>query len=128
MSTLAYPALAHPLPAAPRKTTRDTARLRPVEPEPITLSAFKHGDIALRFKHPAAFTPVLDASGQVWIIENKRLGVSVFANTGAALARELKAELAFLWEEYALADDIGLTADAHALKQNLLATLEASHG
>ena len=54
--------------------------------------------------------------------------MDVYAPTRAALVNEIKSELAFLWEEYALSDDDGLTPDARALKQNLLAAMEASNG
>jgi len=66
----------------------------------------------------------MDASGRWFVVEEARLGLSVFSPSHAQISNELKTELSFLWDEYALADDGDLSSDAIVLKQNLLSFLE----
>ena len=52
------------------------------------------------------------------------IGLDAFAETKDALAAEVREQLAFLWKEYALADDAELTESARKAKRRLLATFE----
>lgn len=52
------------------------------------------------------------------------IGLDAFAESQAALAAEVKEQLAVLWREYALADDRDLTVSARRIKRNLLSVFE----
>ena len=93
---------------------------------PVTVSVVEQGGRRLRFKKPFVFSPFIDDSRRLLVIEVPGLSLSVFASTRARLLKDLKTEISFLWDEYALASDDDLSTDARVLKQILLSLLEAS--
>jgi len=68
--------------------------------------------------------PELDETEPLIILTDLDLGIDCYAATREALIEELRAQLAMLWSEYALAEDEGLTEGARRLKVNLRARFE----
>ena len=128
MTTAVFPSIAYPRPAASTARTRAAVFNRAPETAPVTLKEFESDGQTIQLKNSLVLYPLPDETGQYLWVREKGLGLDVYAPTRAALVNEIKSELAFLWEEYALSDDDGLTPDARALKQNLLAAMEASNG
>ena len=108
---------------------RRVARKHPAaDARPVTIAFFGREDRGLRFKEPVSFTPTFDAATGLLVVDEPSLGLCVSADSRAGLEKEIKGELSFLWDEYALADDAGLSKDAQALKRNLLSLLEFANG
>jgi hypothetical protein len=76
------------------------------------------------FNKPLELTPFLDETQQLYCLEHAELGIDVYAYTRDQLDSELREQIAFLWDQYALADDEDLTESALALKNNLLTALK----
>ena len=112
---------------SPRRKAATQSR-RVMDTSPVVVSVVEQGGRCLRFKKPFVFLPFVDDSQQLLVIEVPGLSLSVFAATRARLLKDLKAEISFLWDEYALAFDDDLSTDARVLKQILLSLLEASDG
>jgi hypothetical protein len=69
-------------------------------------------------------TPDLDETQQLYCLDYPVLGINVYAYTRDQLDLELREQIAFLWDSYAMADDAELTESALRLKRNLLAILK----
>lgn len=76
-----------------------------------------------KFDQPLELTPDLDETQQLYCLEYADLGIDVYAYTRDQLDLELREQIAFLWDSYALADDAELTVSALQLKNNLLTAL-----
>jgi hypothetical protein len=94
-----------------------------VDLSPFYLQSIEYAGRAFEFIKPLELTPELDETQQLYCLENPELGIDVYAYTRDQLDVELKEQLAFLWDTYALAADGELTGAAIAVKQNLLVTL-----
>lgn len=81
--------------------------------------------LKLRFRQPKIIVPKLDESQQLILLEDTKLNLSAHACLRADLFEEVRACLHMLWTEYALEDDAKLEPEALALKQRLLAAIEA---
>jgi hypothetical protein len=110
------------------KEISDVVCIQEVDITPIELDDIPNNDHTLRFKEPTILTPVLDDSQQLFVVKDAHLGLDIFAYTRAEIIGDAKSEIAFLWNEYALAQDEDLTANALMLKKNLLSLLEVSNG
>ncbi len=75
------------------------------------------------FTRPLELTPEFDETTQLYCIEKPELGIDVYAYTRDQLDLELREQIAFLWDTYAMAADEELTGAALAVKQNLLGVL-----
>jgi len=78
----------------------------------------------LHFKNDLILTPKLDDTKQLYTIDYPKLGLTTFAHTRQELIEDIKSDIAYLWEEYALATDNELTEDARQLKNELLGLIE----
>jgi len=78
----------------------------------------------LHFKNDLILTPKLDDTKQLYTIDYPKLGLTTFAHTRQELIEDIKSDIAYLWEEYALAADNELTEDARLLKNELLGLIE----
>jgi len=101
---------------------------RKAETFPVIMKSIEQDGRCLRFKKPFTFSPFVDNSTKMIMVEERRLGICVYAETRADVLNDLKAEILFLWDEYATADDDSLSNDAMELKNNLLSVLEPSNG
>lgn len=93
---------------------------------PIAFKSFEAGGQTVRRRDgkPIVFMPTLDAeTGSIYVAADDVLGVDTYGETRRELAAELEAQLRMRWEDYALADDSELAADARALKRRLLSVL-----
>jgi hypothetical protein len=66
---------------------------------------------------PAAF---YDDDLRCYVAESPSLGITCTGKTLAEVAEDWKLQVQFVWEEYALAPDEDITADALELKKTLL--------
>lgn len=94
-----------------------------VDLSPFYLQQVTYGDRSFVFGEPLQLIPELDETEQLYCIEKPELGIDVYAYTRDQLDLELKEQIAFLWDAYALAPDNELTGAALVLKQHLLAAL-----
>jgi len=78
----------------------------------------------LHFKNDLTLTPKLDDTKQLYTIDYPKLGLTTFAHTRQELIEDIKSDIVYLWEEYALASDNELTEDAKQLKNELLEFIE----
>jgi hypothetical protein len=78
----------------------------------------------LHFKNHLILTPKLDDTKQLYTIDYPEFGLTTFAYTRQELIEEIKSDIAYLWEEYALASNDELTKDAKQLKNKLLEAIE----
>ncbi len=99
-----------------------------VDLSPFYLRNIEHAGRTFEFGKPLELTPVLDESQQLYCLEKPELGIDVYAYTRDQLDLELKEQIAFLWDTYALAADEELTGAAIAVKYNLLAVLREVPG
>jgi len=106
----------------------DVVCIQEVDLSPIEFGEIVQDGQRLRFKSPTVFVPVLDDSQQLFVLKDDQLGLDICAYTRGEITEDVKSEIAFLWNEYALASDADLTEGALALKRNLLTLLEASNG
>jgi hypothetical protein len=91
----------------------------------LDLSVFEVAHVVTRRGRLEAKLPLLldvfsDDSKQLLCVEDVRLNVLAFGATREALLDELNAQIAMLWEEYALVDDDTLDDQAIAVKRALL--------
>ncbi|GBU24462.1 hypothetical protein R83H12_01092 [Fibrobacteria bacterium R8-3-H12] len=78
----------------------------------------------LHFKNYLVLTPKLDDTKQLYTIDYPKLGLIAFAYTRQELIEDIKSDIVYLWEEYALASNNELTEDAKQLKNELLELIE----
>jgi hypothetical protein len=96
--------------------------------EEVDLSAFYLQTInfagrTFEFIKPLELTLELDETQQLYCLEKAELGIDVYAYTRDQLDLELREQIAFLWDTYAMASDEELTGAAITVKQNLLAAI-----
>jgi hypothetical protein len=91
---------------------------------PFYLQSFEHSGRKFSFINPLKLTPDRNETKQLYCLEYADLGIDVFACTRDQLDLELREQIAFLWDNFALADDTELTKSALQLKDNLLNTLK----
>ena len=77
----------------------------------------------LRFKKPRALRVQQDESGQLLVVEDAELGISVCAFTREELAEEIEAELQDLWRTY-IEGKAPLSEDAKQLRESLQHNIE----
>lgn len=94
-----------------------------VDLSPFYLQTVEYLDRAFAFTQPLELTPDLDETLQLYCLEYRSLGIDVYAYTRDQLDLELREQIAFLWDSYALADDSDLTKTAQDLKNNLRSAL-----
>jgi hypothetical protein len=100
-----------------------------LETQALDLSPFEVVEVPykagqLRFHTPKVFSPRLDESQKLLIIEDDHLNLHVYGSTREQLLDELWLQLIVLWEEYACERDEVLTDEALQLKARLLRVLE----
>jgi len=88
------------------------------------LQTIEYSGRVFAFTKPLVLTPSLDETQQLYCLEHGELGIDVYAYTRDQLDIELREQIAFLWDQYALADEAELTESALLLKKNLLAALK----
>ena len=94
-----------------------------IDESPIEISFFEKGNKRYSFRKPVLFSPHLDVSMQLYIVEYPELGIYVSVYTRAELKSEIESQIAFAWEEYAKEPDENLTTSAIELKQHINALL-----
>lgn len=95
-----------------------------VDLSPFYLQKIQYRGRCFEFPQPLEMTPFLDEeTKQLFCLEMADLGIDVYAYTRDQLDLELKEQIAFLWDTYAVASDNELTSAAMVLKRNLLAAL-----
>ena len=93
--------------------------------QPINLTQFRYGKIALRFKKPRKFIPRVNDTGRLVVIDDGYLGlVGVHGHSRRELIKELKIWLVILWHDYVLEKDKALSPEARKIKKHLLRQLE----
>ncbi|MBF0112990.1 MAG: hypothetical protein HQK74_09695 [Desulfamplus sp.] len=91
---------------------------------PFIFESVEHLDRTFIFNPTLELMPYFDEAGQLYSIEYPNLEVDVYASTLDQLKLEFSEQIAFLWDNYALADDQELTGTAQRLKRNLLSALK----
>ena len=107
----------------PREIT-DVVEIQEVDLSPIELEEVQADGLNLRFKSPNTLVPELDDSQQLFVLKESRIGLEIFAYTRSEIIADVQSEIAFLWREYALADDAELSQEALSMKRGLLDLLE----
>ena len=92
------------------------------------LQTIEHSGRTFEFSKPLELTPELDETQQLYCLEKPELGIDVYAYTRDQLDLELREQIAFLWDTYAMAANEELTGAAIVVKQNLLAALREVPG
>ena len=103
----------------------DVSSVVPVDLSPIAAPQFTVDGRVFRPSTvvPPFFTPSLDEdSGQLFTVRDDSLGIDTFAETRTRLVEELREQLAFMWREYAMADEEMLTESARKVKTALLSS------
>lgn len=95
----------------------------PKDLSPVHLAEFRYENRVLRFKPPRYLKPDLDETRQLICLEDRELGIYIFAPTREELLDELHEEIETLWSEYVMERDEVLTDKAKELKVNLLRNL-----
>ena len=90
---------------------------------PIPLD-FYVGSRYMRKRRGVKIDLLAECSDGVHTVKADKIGLDAFAETKVELVEEVRAQLAMLWKEYAMADDADLTESAQEVKRNLLATFE----
>ena len=101
----------------------DVLLIQEVDLSPAELDRIVSDGLELRFKKPVSLRPELDDTCQLFVLREPELGLDLFAYTRSEIVAELHSEIAFLWKEFAHADDAELTEQALILKRSLLANL-----
>ena len=91
---------------------------------PFYLQTIEYSCRNFAFIKPLELAPSFDETQQLYYLEYADLGIDVFAYTRDQLDQELREQIVFLWDSYALADDAELTETATQLKINLLNRLK----
>jgi len=99
----------------------DVTDIRDLDLSALVLETSHHAGLTLKAVPVLAIEPVLDETKQLLSLEQRDLGIDVYAPTREALLSELNEQLWMLWQEYAKANGDELDATAHALKRALLA-------
>ena len=86
----------------------------------ISLNQSHYGGRTITCDPPLVVSPTLDETGQLFCLEDKTLGIDVFAQTREGLLLELSQQLDMLWREFAMAIDGSLDSRALKLKLALL--------
>ena len=102
----------------------DVFLIQEVDLSPIELDRVVSDGLELRFRQPVSLRLELDESCQLFVLREPELGLDLFAYTRSEIVADLHSETAFLWKEFAHADDAELTEPALILKRSLLAKLE----
>jgi hypothetical protein len=92
----------------------------------IELSYIDWNGKKLHFKNCLILTPKLDDTKQLYTIDYPKLGLTTFAHTRQELIEDIKSDIVYLWEEYALASNDELTKDAKLLKNKLLELIDCT--
>jgi hypothetical protein len=98
----------------------DVTDIRDLDLSVFEVAHVATGRVRLDAKVPLMLDVFSDASKQLLCVEDARLNILAFGATREALLDELNAQIAMLWEEYALADADTLDDQAIAVKQALL--------
>jgi hypothetical protein len=61
---------------------------------------------------------------QLLVVEKPEFGLNTFAHTRDELVDEIAEQVAFLWDEYAMADNESLTPESVHIKNALLNAME----
>lgn len=102
---------------------REVLSIEMMDTEPIRLRTLQCDGTLFRFRTPFSFD--VEYVGGVWAYSNTLLNVSGFAMSRQAALNELSQAMAYVWREFALADDAELDAKALELKRRLVDTIEA---
>ena len=101
----------------------DVSRIEPLDLSPLAITDLETSGLVLR--EPLEWTPTLDEESQQYLcIEDRTLGLNVFALNREQLLAEVQEQLIMLWHEYACAPDDELDPEARELKVRLRAALE----
>ena len=102
----------------------DVYNIEEIDLSPIHLSAVKGKAVRLRFRdEPFQFDPMLDAEGELLVVEQPQIDVHAYAATRSELIAEISNQVEFLWLEYVETDE-PLTSGASALRGRLMEILE----
>ncbi len=104
----------------------DVTRIEPLDLSPIVLREVTYKKRMFLFTEPLQFAPQLDEEGkQLLVIDKPDLGLNVFARTREELVEEISEQVAFLWDEFALAEEDSLTPEAQKLRNAILKAVKA---
>jgi predicted RNase H-like HicB family nuclease len=91
----------------------------------VLLSSVEHAGHEYALSPPIAVQPDLDEETQQhFVAEIAELGICAQGRTRDALLDDIASQIAFLWEEYAVANESELTEDAIELRKVLLGRLK----
>ena len=103
----------------------DVTRIEAVELDSIIIKEVELSASTLVFKTPLQLVPTMDEdTKQLFVVDKPEISLNVFAYTREELIAEINDQIAFLWEEYALAEVSDLSEGAQQLRDNLLAQIE----
>ena len=103
----------------------DVDEILEVDESVIELRSFQSSRETLRLRQPISFQIAFDPNSKLYEATGP-FDIIVTASTRPELEAQLDAELAMLWQEYALADHNVLTAAASQLREELRANIEAT--
>lgn len=91
----------------------------------VDKAPLENGNIIRPKKSPLVFHFTPSESKPYYEIEDKDMGLSVYADKIEDLKTIVHEQIAILWQEFALRDDAKMTPRARKLKARLLETFEA---
>lgn len=87
---------------------------------PIIVEEISSNGFILHFKNPLQVTPFFDEDSQQLVAESKELNLISSGGSRDDLIEDIRLDIAWLWQEYALADEKDLSPGAIRLKNYLL--------
>lgn len=100
---------------------QDAATVRMPDLSPLAVTDFEVGGARLIIDPPLALPVTLDRdSHQLFVVEERAVGLHAFAVLREDLLEEVVDQLAFLWRAYATAPPEALAPDAVALRERIL--------
>ena len=113
---------------APRRVNQSNPTPITSEEAALVYSSMERNGRVLYFNPPLVFTPYRDEGDEeLLMVTDEDLDLHVYAQTRSQLDDDLKAELFFLWGEYAHEPDENLTPKAQLLKSKLLERCREHH-
>lgn len=103
----------------------DVTRIELVDLSPINIREVSGNDKKLRLRMPLLLIPEMDEeTKQLFVIEEPRIGLHVFAYTRDELIHEINEQMLMIWDEYINISIDELASDARHLREVLLAKIE----
>jgi hypothetical protein len=87
--------------------------------KPIIVNGFCSRGIKLSFKSPVEFAPSRNRDGDLWVIDEPKYSLHVFAATRELLKKEIEQAFEMMWQVFVVEGDRKLTPKAANLRRVL---------